>query len=81
MTDLSQFTNDEDPIISEVALKLESILASADHQLLEKEQINELINDLFEVQEVRQMSEALDRKIKILAAFNTMKTIIGLIPK
>jgi hypothetical protein len=81
MERLEDFLDHEDPIIVKAAQELIVLKDGLYNGDLSDEQFEELANDLLEIEEVRKMSELLDRKIKILQTFNIMKKIVGVIAK
>jgi len=81
MERLEDFLNHEDPIIREAAQQISVLNDGLYNDDLSKEQFEELVNDLLEVDEVRRMSDTLERKIKIIQAFNILKTIVGVLAK
>lgn len=81
MERLEDFLDHEDPIIAGAAQELLVLKDGLYNGDLSNEQFEELANDLLEVEEVRKMSELLDRKIKILQTFNIMKKIVGVLIK
>lgn len=81
MDRLEEFFDHEDPIVQQAAHDLAVLRDGLYNEDLSKEQFNELANDILEVDEVRRMSETLERKIKILQAFNMMKIIVGVLAK
>lgn len=81
MERLEEFLTHEDPIICQTAQDLSVLKDSLDEQDITKEQFDELVADLLETEEVKRMSDTLDRKIKILQAFNAMKLIVGVLAK
>lgn len=81
MDKLEDFFHHEDQIVVDIAQKLKSLRDVKDSGELTDEQFEELVEDLLEVEEVRKMSDTLDRKIMILQAFNALKTIVGVLAK
>ena len=81
MERLEEFLDHDDPIIREAAQQLNVLNDGLYNHDLSKEQFDELVEDLLEVEEVRRMSDTLERKIMILQAFNMMKTIVGVLSK
>ena len=79
MEEIKDFLDHEDPIVAEVARDISVLETGFNDGDLTKEQYKELVNDLLEVDEVRRMSSTLERKIKILQAFNTIRTIVGIV--
>ncbi len=81
MDKLEDFFHHEDQIVVDVAQKLKTLADAKGGGELTQEQFDELVEDLLEVEEVRKMSDTLDRKIMILQAFNALKTIVGVLAK
>jgi len=76
MEELKKFMEDDDVVIRNAALDVNTINNAAKAGHLTREQAKELIEDHLEVVKVRKMSIALERKIKILQAFNAIRNIV-----
>lgn len=81
MDKLEDFFYHEDQIVADVAQQLKVLEDGRYNGDLSEEQFQELVQDLLEVEEVKNMSDTLDRKIMILQAFNALKTIVGVLAK
>jgi hypothetical protein len=81
MDRLEDFFDHEDPIVQRAARDLAVLQDGLHNDDLSKEQFDELVNDILEIDEVRRTSETLERKIKIIQAFNAIKLIVGVLAK
>jgi len=78
MAELKDFLDHDDPIISGVAQDITILEKGINDGNLSREQFDELVQDLMEVDEVRRMADKLERKIMILQAFTVIKNIVGI---
>ena len=78
---LKDFLTHDDELVRDVANEILMLYDGVYNESLSQEQLHEVVEDLMQTQEVRRMADNLERKIKVLQAFNVIKTIIGIIPK
>ena len=78
MDELQNLINDKDSIVSQTAMDVYVLREELDEGNLTKAQFEELVEDLLQADEVRRMSDKLERKIRILQAFNAIRTIVGI---
>jgi hypothetical protein len=79
MERLEDFLDHEDPMVKDTAEQLMVLKDGLDNDDMTKDQFAELVNDLLEVEQIRHMSDTLERKIKVIQAFNIMKTLAGVL--
>ena len=78
MEELKDFLGHDDPIVAKIARDINILRDGLYNDDLSKAQFDELVEDLLEADEVRRMSDRLERKIMILQAFNAIRKIVGL---
>jgi len=78
MEELNQYINHEDPIVRGAANGVKLLKKELHAGEITQSQFEELAADLLERDEVRRMASNLERKIKILQAFNAIRTIVGI---
>lgn len=77
--ELKKFMEEDDVVIRNTAIDINTINDAAEAGHLTREQANELMEDHLEVAKVRKMAISLERKIKILQAINAMRSIVGIL--
>lgn len=81
MDKLEDFFYHDDPIVVDIAQRLKALQDVKEGGDLTEEQFEELVEDLLEVEEVKKMSDTLDRKIMILQALSALRIIVGVLAK
>lgn len=81
MDELKAYLTHTDETVKEAAVQLDMLVKARDSGDIDKEQFEELAEDLLEANKVRRMATSLERKIMILQAFNAIRAIIGVVTK
>jgi len=79
MDELKEFLNHDDEIVRKAAKEASFLKSARETGDLTEEQYTELVEDLLEAKKIRRLSETLERKIIILQAFTTIRTILEVI--
>ncbi len=79
MDELKEFLNHDDEIVRNAAQEASFLKSARDSGDVTEEQYQELGEDLLEATTLRKLTETLERKIIILQAFTTMRTILGVL--
>jgi uncharacterized protein (UPF0305 family) len=77
MNTLEEFRNHEDQFIKDTVEEILQLKNAYKDGNLSKEQLEELVNDLLELQEVRKLSTSLERKTTLLQTIKNIQTIIN----
>ena len=80
MKKIEDFTHHKDAVIASVAQQLVVLKNNLDDNTLTKEQFDELVQDVFEANQIERLTDSIERKTLITETFELFKEIIGGLP-
>lgn len=78
--DLSQFLTHKDEYINNAATTIQELVDAYNANTISKEQFVEMYEDVLQITHINENVEDLERKVRIIEAFNLIKLILSNLP-
>jgi len=77
MKDFSEFLKHDEEVVRRVAGVLRELSESLDLKSISKEEYDELVGDLLDMNKIDNLATSIEQKAKLEKAFNALSTIVG----
>lgn len=77
MNSISDFVGHSDPIVNDMAMLLEEAKTAFESKAITKQQYQEIVEDITEIETINDLAGDLERKIRIQGIVDQLKSIAG----